>query len=138
MIEKYNENKLYSKIKELIIASKNNIYKQINTTIVKTYWQIGKYIVEYKQSGKEKTNYKDYLITDLSKKLTTEFGIGFSISNLKNCRQFYLTYKIGSTVSSQLTWTHYRLLIRVENKLARKFYEIETIKNNWSTRELYN
>lgn len=103
--------------------------------MVEAYWNIGKIIVE-KQSGNEKAEYGAELLKNLSKEMTKEFGKGFTIANLKNMRQFYLTFPKSYALRSELSWTHYRLLMRVENENARNFYIEEAIKSNWSTRQL--
>ncbi|MFI3169435.1 MAG: DUF1016 N-terminal domain-containing protein [Faecalibacterium sp.] len=96
---------------------------------------MGKTIVE-QQGGNEKAEYGTALISELSKQLTEEFGKGFTNANLKNMRQFYLTFPIRYALRSELSWTNYRLLMRVENETARVFYEDECVKSNWSTRQL--
>jgi predicted nuclease of restriction endonuclease-like (RecB) superfamily len=105
---------------------------------VDTYFEIGRLIVEEEQNGKSKAEYGQNLITELSLKLTTEFGKGFSTTNLKQMRTFYLTYSKGQTVSDEfrLSWSHYLMLMRIDNVEERKFYEIETAENSWSLREL--
>jgi hypothetical protein len=106
--------------------------------MTKTYFEIGKLIVEEEQNGKERAVYGKQLIADLSQKLSTEFGKGFSATNLKQMRTFYLIYSKGQTVSDEfkLSWSHYLMLMRLENTDERKFYEIEAYENNWSLREL--
>ena len=89
-----------------------------------------------KQSGNEKAEYGAALLKNLSKEMTKEFGKGFTLTNLKYMRQFYLTFPKSHALSDQLSWTHYRLLMRVENENARNFYIEEAIKSNWSTRQL--
>ena len=89
-----------------------------------------------KQGGNERAEYGENLIKQLSIELTVEFGKGFTVANIRNMRQFYLTFQNGYALRSELTWTHYRLLMRVENENARAFYEDECVKSNWSTRQL--
>lgn len=103
--------------------------------MVEAYWNIGRSIVE-QQGGEEKAEYGVRLIAELSKQMTTDFGKGFTVANLKNMRQFYLIFPKSYALRSELSWTHYRLLMRVENKNARQFYIEEAIKSNWSTRQL--
>lgn len=103
--------------------------------MVEAYWNIGRIIVE-KQSGNKKAEYGTALLKNLSKEMTKEFGKGFTVANLKNMRQFYLTFPKSYALRSELSWTHYRLLMRIENENARNFYIEETIKSNWSTRQL--
>jgi predicted nuclease of restriction endonuclease-like (RecB) superfamily len=106
--------------------------------MVQTYFNIGKSIVEEEQNGNERAAYGKYLISELSKKLSEEFGKGFSKRNLEQMRQFYITYSIAQTVPAQLklSWSHYLVLMRVNNIDERNFYEIESFSNNWSLREL--
>lgn len=97
---------------------------------------MGKYIVEYEQQGKGRAEYGKGVIPNLSKRLTTEYGGGFSVPNIKLMRQFYLYYPKGYSVSSQLTWTHWRALLRVQNEVAREYYIQECAAANWSVRQL--
>jgi predicted nuclease of restriction endonuclease-like (RecB) superfamily len=106
--------------------------------MVQTYFEIGKMIVEEEQKGKERAEYGQQLIEELSIRLLNEFGKGFSSTNIKQMRSFYLTYSKGQTVSDEfnLSWSHYLKLMRIDDENERRFYEIETLKNNWSLREL--
>lgn len=103
--------------------------------MVEAYWNIGKSIIE-EQGGNEKAEYGTGLLKELSKQMTQDFGKGFTVANLKNMRQFYLTFPNGYALRSELSWTHYRLLMRVENDKAREFYMQEAVKSQWSTRQL--
>ena len=103
--------------------------------MVEAYWNIGKSIIE-EQGGNEKAEYGTGLLKELSKQMTQDFGKGFTVANLKNMRQFYLTFPNGYALRSELSWTHYRLLMRVENENAREFYMQEAVKSQWSTRQL--
>lgn len=103
--------------------------------MVEAYWNIGRVIVE-KQGGNDKAEYGTALLKNLSKEMTKEFGKGFTLTNLKYMRQFYLTFPKSYALHSELSWTHYRLFMRVENDNARNFYMEECIKSNWSTRQL--
>ncbi len=118
--------------------ARKSIVSNINTTMTKTYFLIGKRIVEEEQNGNERATYGKNLIKNLSKKLTNEFGKGFSERNIEQMRKFYKTYSIPQTVSAEfkLSWSHYLILMRMENIEERNFYEIESIQNNWSLREL--
>jgi len=144
-----NYHNLLQKVSHLLEEARRKVAKQINSVITDTYWQIGKLIVEEEQQGKERAKYGEELIRKLSKDLSKRFGKGFNASNLWNMRQFYLTYpklyspRIKSEIEKklyalrrELSWTHFRILMRLDNKEARRFYEIETVKNNWSTRQL--
>ncbi|MFK7786768.1 MAG: DUF1016 N-terminal domain-containing protein [Crocinitomicaceae bacterium] len=130
--------KFFSQVVQLLQSSRSKVVQTINQTMVLTYFEIGKMIVEEEQNGEERAEYGKKLLEDLSVLLTREFGKGFSKTNLKQMRQFYLIYSIGQTVSDQfnLSWSHYLKLMRIDNQNKRKFYEIEAFKNNWSIREL--
>lgn len=129
---------VYAEISNLLKEARKSIVSNINTTMTKTYFLIGKRIVEEEQNGNERATYGKNLIKTLSKRLTEEFGKGFSATNLKQMKSFYIAYKKGQTVSDQfkLSWSHYLILMRMENIEERNFYEIESIQNNWSLREL--
>ena len=129
---------VYAEISSLLKEARKSIVSNINTTMTKTYFLIGKRIVEEEQNGNERAEYGEKLIKNLSKKLTEEFGKGFSKRNLWQMKQFYLAYSKVQTVSAQfkLSWSHYLILMRMENIEERNFYEIESIQNNWSLREL--
>ena len=125
-------------IKELLKSARNKIYQNINEIMTKTYFEIGKRIVEEEQKGKSRAEYGKALLKNLSIELTKEFGKGFSVDNLENMRRFYLVYSKSETVSRKfkLSYSHYIFLSRIKNEDERNFYEIEAIKNNWSLREL--
>lgn len=129
---------IYEEIKNLLASARENIVSNINSTMTKTYFLIGKRIVEEEQNGNERAEYGEELIKNLSLRLSKEFGKGFSKTNLKQMKSFYLAYGKGQTVSDQfkLSWSHYLILMRIENINERNFYEIESIENNWSLREL--
>jgi len=128
----------YSKILDLLKSAHKTVYQSVNSTMVETYYKIGKLIVDEEQQGKEKAKYGKNLINELSERLSDEFGKGFSATNLKQMRSFYLTYSKGQTASDEfrLSWSHYLKLMRIDDENERKFYEIESIKNNWSISEL--
>lgn len=168
--------KLYADIKQLIAQAKSFVVQNINTTLVFTNYHIGKRIVEDEQRGSQRAKYAENTLKNLSKKLTKEFGGGYSVDNLQRTRNFYLTYqsRIYATLSRKslkksatalhkssriqpqikneflsqqtlfaefkryfpLSWSHYSLLLKIENEEERNFYEIETANNNWSVREL--
>ena len=152
--------KLYTQIATLLEAARSQVVRAVNHTMVKTYYEIGRMIVEEEQNGKERAEYGKQLLKELSTLLTRDFGKGFSVDNLENMRRFYLSYLKSETLSRisdklisetpsrkfntinqlpeilQLSWSHYLILIRIENVEERKFYEIEAHKNNWSVREL--
>ncbi len=129
---------LLNKISELLISAKLKVVQAVNQTMVFTYFEIGRMIVEEEQNGKERATYGKYIIKSLSERLTLEFGKGFSQRNLEQIRQFYLVYSKTQTASAEfnLSWSHYMKLMRIDEINERKFYEIEAYKNNWSLREL--
>ena len=135
---------IYQRISTYLQNSKHRILQSINVEMVGIYWKIGREIVEQEQHGKDRAEYGKELIANLSRKLTHEFGKGYSISNLRNIRQFYLSYKgeIHQTPSGESTfipkvsWSKYCLLMQIKNEEARNFYEQEVINENWSVREL--
>jgi predicted nuclease of restriction endonuclease-like (RecB) superfamily len=128
-------NHLYEFSRELILNSRKLVYQTANFAMVETYWRIGEKIVE-EQGGVERAKYGDELIMGLSKKLTAEFGKGFTVRNLWTMRQFYTQFPILHALRAELNWTHYRSLIRVGNPKAREIYMNEAANNQWSTRFL--
>ncbi len=116
--------------------SKSQLVTAINQSMLHSYWQIGKYIVEYEQQGEQKAEYGKQLILNLSKDLTARYGKGFSRSNLQSMRLLYQYYPICQTLSGKLTWSHYLELISIDDELARGFYEKQAELENWSIREL--
>ena len=129
-----NQN-FYNEIRNILLTARNKVYHTANFAMVEAYWNIGKSIIE-EQGGNEKAEYGSGLLKELSKQMTHDFGKGFTVANLKNMRQFYLTFPNGYALRSELSWTHYRLLMRVENDNARDFYLQEAVKSGWSTRQL--
>lgn len=127
---------VYERISKIIENARGRIVRAVNTEIVMAYWQIGKEIIEEEQKGKLRATYGQNLLGSLSKRLSKDFGKGFDESNLRNIRSFYLTYPKCDALRHELSWTHYRILIRINKPEARSFYTIECIKNNWSAREL--
>ena len=129
---------IYQEIHDLLHKARQNIISNINSTMTKTYFLIGKRIVEEEQNGNKRAEYGKNLIKILSEKLTKEFGKGFSQRNLEQMRTFYVRYSIPQTLSAEfkLSWSHYLILMRIEDIGTRNFYEIEAIQNNWSLREL--
>lgn len=123
-------------IGELLTRGREQAARTINTILVETYWHIGRHIVEFEQSGKEKAEYGTELLDRLSKDLTLEFGKGFSRSNLVYIRKFYLSFPKSETMSHQLSWSHYFEILKADNDLERSFYLKECEKENWSVREL--
>ena len=129
------DDNFYNEIKSILIKARNKVYTTVNFAMVEAYWNIGKKIIE-QQGGKDTAKHGQGLIQELSKQMTKDFGKGFTVTNLKYMRQFYLTFPNGHALRGELSWTHYRSLMRVENENARNFYLEEAIKSNWSTRQL--
>jgi len=147
---------LYSKISELLNSARQTVVRTVNQTMVHTYYEIGRVIVEDNQQGKERVEYGKQILEDLSLRLTQSFGKGFSVVNLRQMRAFYMTYSIQQKSSAELqhpenkeiisrttvlpkfvlSWSHYLKLMRIENPDERNFYEIECADNNWSLKEL--
>lgn len=129
---------IYTRIVGLLKQARQSVIQTVNRAMVLTYFEIGRMIVEEEQFGKDRADYGKKLIEDLSYKLTKEFGKGFSVTNIKQMRSFFLTYSKGQTVSDEfgLSWSHYLKLMRIDDELERRFYEIEATKHNWSLREL--
>ncbi len=111
-------------------------FQAVNSELVKTYWEIGKYIVEFEQDGAKKATYGKNLLEQLSKDLTIKHGKGFSRSNLVRFRQFYIAYPICATLSHKLSWSHIVELLKISDDMEREFYEKQTVLENWSIREL--
>ncbi len=132
------ENSFYKEVKKLLHDARQKVYQSINSTMTKTYYEIGKRIVEEEQGGEKRAEYGKALLKNLSLELSKEFGKGYSEQNLKNMRQFYLSYQKRQTLSSEfkLSWSHYIFLTRIENINEREFYENEASENSWSLREL--
>lgn len=161
MTNKPLNTKFFTQIVDLLQSARSKIVRTVNQTMVLTYFEIGKMIVEEEQDGKKRAEYGKRIIKELSKVLTVEFGKGFSERNIEQMRQFYLVYSKPQTLSADfknisqtpsaesendisetsarnfgLSWSHYLKLIRIDDENERKFYEIEAYKNNWSVREL--
>jgi predicted nuclease of restriction endonuclease-like (RecB) superfamily len=131
--------KLLGDIRGILSQARQQAYAAVNSAMVESYWQIGRRIVEEEQHGQQRAEYGAQLIRELSRSLSGEFGSGFSVANLKNFRQFYLTYPEdgkGYALRSQLSWTHHRLIMRVDNPAARDYYMQEAAGQNWSSRVL--
>ncbi len=135
-IIKQDYDKTYHQIKRLMEEAKSSVERTVNITLLDTYHEIGRAIVEGEQNHLDRAEYGKSLLINLSKELTKEFGRGFSRSNLQNMRNFYLAYPKCQTLSGKLTWSHYCELLGVEDEQKRSFYEKESENSNWSVREL--
>ena len=129
------DNEFYKNIKEVLEEARKRVYRNIQSEMVQAYWQIGKMIVE-KQGGESRAKYGDGIIKELSIQLTKDFGKGFTQANLRYMRQFYLVFQNHHTLCDKLSWSHYRLLISLNDENARNFYIHECIENSWSVRQL--
>ncbi|WAK04341.1 PDDEXK nuclease domain-containing protein [Methylobacter sp. YRD-M1] len=127
---------LLSDIRQIIEQARQRVHQTVNGEMVQAYWQIGRLIVEDEQQGQQRAAYGKQQLQQLSGYLTREFGKGFDASNLRNMRSFYLCFPNRDALRHKLSWTHYRLLIRVENPKAREWYMQETMDQNWSARAL--
>ncbi|KFL33539.1 MULTISPECIES: PDDEXK nuclease domain-containing protein [unclassified Sulfurospirillum] len=127
---------LVEQIGDLLTLSREKVAKSVNTILVQTYWEIGRYIVEFEQNGNEKAEYGTALFERLSKDLTFAYGKGFGRSNLLYMRKFYLTFPKSGTLSHQLTWSHYYEILKADTELEIGFYVKQTQKEKWSVREL--
>ena len=130
------DNALYDSIREILLSARHRVYSAANAEMVQAYWNIGRCIVEYEQAGNVRAEYGKAVMQKLSKRLTAEFGKGFTETNLKYMRLFYQAFPIRHALRDELSWTHYRMLIKVENPDARAYYVKECAKGNWSTRQL--
>ena len=129
----------FDDVRSILQQARRKAYAASNFIMVEAYWQIGQRIVREEQGGKSRADYGAQLIQNLARQLGDEFGQGVSVANLKNFRQFYLTFPDagkGYALRSFLTWTHWRLLMRVENPAARDYYIHEAAEQGWNTRLL--
>ncbi len=129
-------NELADSISHLVFESKARMLQSVNTTLVATYWNIGKYIVEFEQQGNQRAKYGTSLLSSLAKILRMKLGKGYSRPNLNNMRKFYLLYPICQTVSDKLSWSHICELITIDDALERSFYETECVASRWNVRSL--
>ena len=162
MKEEIQNKELFKHIVAILLQAKQQVLQSVNATMVITYFEIGRIIIEDEQNGLERAGYGKQVLKVLSKQLTKEFGKGFSVENLDRMRKFYRTYSISSSLNQildlvnssspmtnsdkstiqaltsffKLSWTHYIFLMRIDDQNERSFYEIEANKNNWSVSEL--
>ena len=131
-----NSSHLFAEIREVLVTARRTAYKAVNFAMVTAYWNVGRLIVEDEQQGNTRAEYGKAILADLSKRLTDEFGKGFDERELRRIRQFYLVFPKWDALRPELTWTHYRLLIRVQNEQARLWYMNEAAEQTWSSRQL--
>ncbi len=130
---------LYQHVREILVTARRRSYSAANAAMVEAYWCIGQRIVEHEQQGAQRAAYGERLLAGLAARLNREFGKGYNLASLRNFRQFFLTFgedEIRSALRSELTWTHYRAAMRVEDAEARRWYLREAAEQGWSTRAL--
>ena len=127
---------LIADIQGIIAQARERAVRSVDAERVLMYWQIGKIIFEEEQQGEDRAAYGSFLIKGLAEELQPQFGSGFSVRQLERYRQFYRIFPIASALRTQLNWTQYKVLISIENKDKRAFYIAESVKNNWSARQL--
>jgi predicted nuclease of restriction endonuclease-like (RecB) superfamily len=127
---------LLGSLRQLIADSRQQVLRAVDTVQVQTYWHIGRHIVEFEQGGAQRAAYGQRLLSQLGQALTEEFGRGFDATNLRHMRGFYQAFPIRDALRRELSWTHYRLLLRVDSAEARQWYAQEAAAQNWSTRAL--
>lgn len=127
---------LIHEIKSLIAQAKEGAIRSVDHHRTIMYWHIGERIFNEEQQGKDRADYGNYLIKYLSEQLQPEYGSGFSVRQLERYRQFYRTFPIASTLRTQLSWTHYKLLLSIDNEDKREYYIAVTVKNNWSVGQM--
>ena len=130
------QNNLFQSVKAIILQSRERVYRMANSALLESYWAIGKIIVEDEQNGKAKAEYGKATLKNLSLQLSMEFGKGFDDSNLRNMRSFYQAFPIRDTLRHELSWSHYRLLSRVDTEQKRNYYLNEAIQSNLNSRQL--
>lgn len=134
-----NEQQFYEDVRFILQQAREQAYNSANGIMTYAYWNVGRRIVEQEQCGEKKARYGSYLIKNLSKQLSDEFGTGFSAANLRNCRQFYLTFpkeSYGFSIAGKVSWSHLRIIMRISDEDERNFYLNEVTTENWSVRIL--
>mgnify|MGYP001818086602 CR=1 FL=1 len=127
---------LFQRIREILENARHKVYRTANTEMLRAYWNVGREIVVEEQKGQDRAEYGSALLEELAKRLTELYGKSFSSRHLRYMRQFYREFPKWNAVRSELSWTHYRILLKVERENARNFYMQEAINGNWSTRQL--
>lgn len=131
-----NQTPLFSEIKEIILQSRQRVFRMANSVLLETYWEIGRVIIEDEQKGKDRADYGKATLKNLANQLTFEFGKGFDERNLNNMRAFYKAFPIWNALRTELSWTHYRLLSRLNSDEKINYYLNESVHNNWNSRTL--
>ncbi len=136
---KHMDHDFFDSVRSILQNARRKAYNNVNFIMVEAYWKVGQRIVEEEQKGKERAGYGDFLIRELSRRLGDELGKGFSVANLWNFKQFFLTYPDSEklyTLCRELSWSHYRLIMRVNEAKTREYYMREAAVQSWSVREL--
>lgn len=131
-----NQSPLFSEIRDIILQSRQHVFRMANSALLETYWGIGKVIIENEQKGKDRADYGKSTLKNLANQLTLEFGKGFDERNLNNMRAFYKSFPIWNALRTELSWTHYRLLSRLNSEEKINYYLNESVQNNWNSRTL--
>jgi predicted nuclease of restriction endonuclease-like (RecB) superfamily len=130
---------LFGQVREVLIHARQVAHRSVNQAMVQAYWQVGRLIVEHEQAGEARAAYGAQVLAQLAERLTAELGRGFSLANLRNFRQFHLSISLDEiryAPSSELSWTHWRMLMRVASPAARAWYTREAVAQTWSTAAL--
>ena len=127
---------LYQSIRDVLLLARTQVRQSVNTAMVQTYWQIGRLIVEHEQGGEKRAEYGQRVLPEMARRLTEDFGKGFSAQSLWNYRQFYLAFPILSTAWRELSWSHFKVLLRVKDAQAKSWYAAEAAAQGWSVRAL--
>lgn len=127
---------LFEVVKTIILDARKKVFRVANNALLESYWEIRRLIVENEQNGEKRADYGKGVLKNLSHQLTLEFGKGYDESNLRNMRSFYRSFPIRDTLRHELSWSHYRLLSRLDSEEKRKYYLSESIENNWNSRAL--
>ncbi len=139
LMDTEDELKFYQDVHAILDEAKSKIYEAANNIMTYAYWNVGKRIIEQEQKGNRKAKYGSYLIKRLSQELSDEYGTGFSVANIRNCRQLYLTFpkeSYGYSLIGRIHWSHIRIIMRLDNEEERNFYLKEVANEYWSVREL--
>lgn len=139
LMDTEDELKFYQEVHAILDEAKSKIYEAANNIMTYAYWNVGKRIIEQEQKGNRKAKYGSYLIKRLSQELSDEYGTGFSVANIRNCRQLYLTFpkeSYGYSLIGKIHWSHLRTIMRLDDEEERNFYLKEVAKEYWSVKEL--
>ena len=139
LMDTEEEQQFYKDVHAILDEAKSKTYEAANNIMTYAYWNVGKRIIEQEQKGNRKAKYGSYLIKRLSQELSDEYGTGFSVANIRNCRQLYLTFpkeSYGYSLIGKIHWSHLRTIMRLDNEEERNFYLNEVANEHWSVKEL--